>query len=67
MYCAKAQVTRVIDNQIITQDPIIIFCSRIFIVAETIIIVCARKKIIAEQKKFVLATKHEWPGLLERF
>ena len=61
MYCVKTQmleVPRVTDSQIITQGPITIFYSRIFIVAATIIIVCARKKIITEQKKFVLATKH---------
>ena len=55
---ANLEVSHVTGSRIITQGPITIFYSRIFIVAATIIIVCARKKIITEQKKFVLATKH---------
>jgi hypothetical protein len=53
MYCVKAQmleVPRVTDSQIITQGPITIFYSRIFIVAATIIIVCVRKKLLRNKR-----------------
>ena len=69
MYCVKAQmleVPRVTDSQIITQGPITIFYSRIFIVAATIIIVCARKKNYYGTKEICSSNKTQWPGLLGR-